>query len=419
VLPNGIVLDVLESHTVPTVALSGILLAGDSTSPAGKPALATLAADMVQRGTASRSKLEIAKLLENAGADLALGDNVTDVAITGAGLSRDLGLLLDVLADELQHPSFPADELVKAKAEMRNGILRAAENTGTRAFWRLQELALPEGHPYRAFEPEERIRSVEAATVEDLRRFHAERYVGSSLVLAVVGDVDAEAVAREVERRFGGMPRGVRPPLAAPDAAVGAPQAVVVTMPGKANLNLVLGMSSGLRRNDPDYEAALLANAAFGQSGMSSRLGVRVRDKEGLSYSTGSRFGYADLAPGLWFATVALAPTNLSAAYRSTRDELERYLREGMSAEELRQQQSFFAGNFQVRLGSNAGIAGSLAQAEKFGFGPRYLDELPARIRAVTLAEANAALRRHLDPAKLFVIVAGDLQALPADVRVE
>jgi zinc protease len=419
VLGNGIVLDVLENHTVPTVAVQGVLLAGDAAAPAAKLALPELTARMVQRGTASRSKLEIAKLLEGAGARVDLRNDVTEVSISGSALSRDAGMLLDVLADELLHPAFPADELAKAKVEMRNDVLRAAENTGTRAAWRLQQLALPQGHPFRGAEPEERLTSLDALRAEDLRSFHAQRYVGASLVLAIAGDVNAEAIAREVERRFAAMPLGSRPSLGAAPAAPGAAQRVVVNMPGKANMNLVLGMASGLRRKDPDYEAALLANAAFGQSGMSSRLGVRVRDREGLSYSVSSRFLLTDLADGVWAANVNLAPPNLVAALRSTRDELARYVHEGMTADELRQQQSFFAGNFQVRLGSNGGIATALAQAEKFGYGPTYLDEFPARVRAVTLDQANTALRKHLDPAKVHLIVAGDLATLPPEAPAE
>ena len=76
-------------------------------------------------------------------------------------------------------------------------------------------------------------------------------------------------------------------------------------------------------------------------------------------------------------------------------------------------QKSFFAGNYQVSLGSNAGVASALVGAEKFGLGPRYLDDFPARIRAVTTAEANAALRKHFVAEKLHVIVAGDLDSVP------
>jgi zinc protease len=105
----------------------------------------------------------------------------------------------------------------------------------------------------------------------------------------------------------------------------------------------------------------------------------------------------------------------MARALRSTLDEIAKYAREGATDEEVAVQKSFFAGNYQVNLGSNAGVASALVTAEKFGYGPRYLDEFPARIAAVTTAEANAALRRHFAPEKLHLIVAGDLDRVPED----
>jgi zinc protease len=110
---------------------------------------------------------------------------------------------------------------------------------------------------------------------------------------------------------------------------------------------------------------------------------------------------------------VNVAPPNLARAIRSTREELQKYAREGATDAEVQAQKSFFAGNFRIGLGSNAGIAAALATAEKFGFGPRYLDEFPARIGAVTTAQANAAMRKHFFPDRLHLIVAGDLETLP------
>ena len=98
---------------------------------------------------------------------------------------------------------------------------------------------------------------------------------------------------------------------------------------------------------------------------------------------------------------------------KSTREEIDKYAREGATDLEVEAQKSFFAGNFQVGLGSNAGIAAALATAEKFGYGPAYLDEYPRRIRAVTTAQANAAMRKHFFADRLHVIVSGDLDKLP------
>jgi zinc protease len=112
---------------------------------------------------------------------------------------------------------------------------------------------------------------------------------------------------------------------------------------------------------------------------------------------------------------VNVAPQNTGRALASTRDVIAQYLREGATPAEIEVQKSFFAGNFQVGLGTNAGVASALASAEKYGFGPRYLDEYPARVRAVTPAQVEAALRKHVANGALDVIVSGDLEALPRE----
>lgn len=255
--------------------------------------------------------------------------------------------------------------------------------------------------------------SVAALKRDDLVLFHRERYVGASLVLAVVGDVDAQAVAERVAAALAKLPKGARPSFDRPRTAPTTAVREMITMRGKASMNVVFGQASRLRRTDADYEAALIANAALGQSSLASRVGKRVRDEEGLSYNLSSRFGSTDILDGVWYLNVAVAPQNAARAIRSARAEIERYVRDGITTEEVAVQQSFFAGNYRVRLGNNAGIASALAIAEKFGYGPGYLDEFPERIRRVTREQVNAAIRAHLDPARMHLIVAGDLEQIP------
>ncbi len=138
-----------------------------------------------------------------------------------------------------------------------------------------------------------------------------------------------------------------------------------------------------------------------------------MRDTEGLTYHIYSRFGYSDELDGLWFTNVNVAPQNLAKAMKSTGEVIEQFAREGANEAEIEAQKSFFAGNYQVNLGSNAGIASALVTAEKFGFGPRYLDEYPARIKAVSAAQASAAMKKYFRADRLHVIVAGDIDKLP------
>jgi len=413
VLPNGIVLDVLANHGVPTVAVQGLVLAGRQEAPAGKPVIPSLTAMMLTRGTTTRDKRAITALLDGVGANLVIGADLSEATIVGSALARDTRLLLSVLADEVRNPALSAEELTKAKSELRADILRGYESTGLRARERLSRLVYPAGHPFRAAEREEMLASLDAATTGDIRSFHRDRYVGSGIILSIVGDVDTAAVAALVDSLFAPVPRGARPTYDRTRTAPNAPVRAAETMRGKANMNFVFGEASGLKRTDPDWEAAIIANAALGQSSLTSRIGKRVRDREGLSYTLNSRFLWSDYLDGVWMVDVAVAPVNLAKAMRSTREEIAQYCKEGITEAEVETQKTYFAGSYRVRLGSNAGVASSLAFAEKYGYGPRYLDEFPDRVRAVTREQVNAVIRARLHPEKLHVVVAGDLDSIP------
>ena len=415
VLANGLIVDVIENHSVPTVAIRGIAFAGEAAAPAGKPAVPALTAKMLQRGTKSRTKEQIGALLDDVGATRFYSATLSDTAINANGMSRNLPLLLEILADELKNPAFGAEEFAKAKKELETDYLRADDNTQSRAVERLSQVVYPAGHPYHAPGREKLLASLNAATADDVRAFHRARYNGSSVILAIVGDVDAAKTIALVEKYLGDLPKGERISYASVARTAPGEKAVreAVTMRGKANMNFILGSASALRRTDPDYDAALIANAALGQNSLSSRIGRRVRDTEGLSYNLNSRYAWSDELEGIWVLSVNVAPQNLAKAMKSTQEEIDKFVREGLTAEEVEAQKSFFAGNYQVGLGSNAGIASALVQAEKFGFGPKYLDEFPVRIRAVTREQVNAATKKHFFSDKLHTIVAGDLDKLP------
>ena len=415
VLANGLVVDVVANRAVPTVSVRGIVLAGAMSTPVRQPALADMTGRMLARGTVSRTKEQIGALLDDVGATRTYTTQLAETSIEANARSRDLPLLLGVIADELQHPAFAPTELPKARRELENDYLRADDDTSQRAMQRLGQLAFAQGHPYYPAPRADKVNSAAVITEGELRAFHQERYVGAATILAIVGDVDPQATIALVEKLFGGMPTGSRPSYGQFQRMVpgNVPLRQAVTLRGKANMNIVMGEASGLRRADPDYEAALVANAALGQNALASRIGRRVRDTEGLTYSVFSRFLQSDEVDGLWLVNVNVAPQNLARAIKSTREVIDQYAKEGPTDAEVEVQKNFFAGNYRIGLGSNAGIASALATAERFGFGPRYLDEFPARVAAVTTEQAREALRKHFNAERLHLVVAGDLDKLP------
>jgi zinc protease len=409
-LANGAVLDLFENHAAPTVALQVSLRAGRFLDPVGSPGVSDLTAEMLTRGTTKRAKREIAASLEEKGARLDFAGGDFDITGTGYALSRDLDFLLELLAEELRTPSFPDDEIAKAKEELGYRIRQADESTFDRALRALGRRALPTTHPLHPPETSRRLQALAGFRRETVARFHRERFGPATLVIALAGDFDAEKTEARLRDLFAGWTGPAAPAMKFPRASLVRAGRENVVMKGKASVDVFLGNAGLLLRSDADYFPSLLANAVLGQSGLSSRLGRRVRDTEGLTYSIVSRFWNATLADGVWGISVSVAPGNVEKAVASSLDEFRKFVREGATEEELKAEKSAFAGRFQVALSDNPGVAAALVQSEIVGMGPRYLDEYPSLVRKVTLAEVRAAIRKHFDPSRIVVVAAGDVE---------
>jgi zinc protease len=411
-LDTGAALLVLENHATPTLALRGSLRAGSYFEPRDKPGLARLTADMLARGTRRRTKLELAGDLEACGAELSFAPDPFAVNIAGRALAKDMPLLLDTLAEELREPSFPADELEKLKQQTIAAIQEQQASTRARAYERLTQLLFDPANPFYQHAGERLIESIAAITVEDVRRFYAERYGGRSLILAVAGAVDAIEVQGRFRAAFGAFagPEDVEVSVTDEGRSTAAGHEVVL-LKDKANVDVMLGTAAPLRRDAADYYAALLANSALGESTLSSRLGLQVRDREGLTYGIGSRFRAPSLAAGPWYIAVSVNPQNVAQAIGSALNVLREYVEHGIREAELRDEKSSAVGSFKVALSTNAGLAEALWNAEFYRLGTDYVDRYPQLIEAVTIDEVNAAIRKYFRPEQLTVVIAGDYAA--------
>ncbi|MBC7883654.1 MAG: insulinase family protein [Anaerolineae bacterium] len=408
-LANGATLVVLENHATPSVAIRGTLLAGAYFEPTDKRGLAGITAAMLERGTLKRSKLQIAQSLESVGASVSFSGDTFSVNIGGRSLAKDLPMVLSTLAEELREPAFPAEELEKIKSTSIVAIRERRLNTGFRSYQRFVNLDYPKDSPFYVPENDTLIASVQAITVADVRKYYQEHFGGRSLILTVVGDVSGSDVAKQFTEGFQDFqgPKDLQitvidPPLPTTTKR----ESVVVT--DKASVDIIMGIPASLRRNSPDYFPALFANSALGQSTISSRLGLQVRDKEGLTYGIGSSFSSPSLAGGPWSITLSANPNNVEQSIRSAKGVLEEYVQKGMRPDELADEKSSAIGRFQVGLSTNAGLAASLLNSEFYKLGPNFLDQVPQILSAVTLEEVNTAIRKYFHPDLLTVVTAGD-----------
>jgi zinc protease len=411
-LENGAALLVLENLATPTVSVRGSLRAGTFFEPRDRPGLARLTADMLERGTRRRTKLQLAADLEGVGANIDYSADPFAVRLAARSLAEDLPLLLETLAEELREPSFPEDELEKLKEQTIAAIQEQQANTRHRAYERFSQLTYDPANPFHLPPGERLVESIRATTREDVRRFYEEHYGGRSLILTVVGDVRAVEVAAQFRSLFETFegPGSVEVEVADPAWQEGALREVVLVRE-KANVDVLIGAAAPLRRDAADYYAALLANSALGESTLSSRLGLQVRDREGLTYGIGSRFRAPSLAAGPWYISVSVNPSNVERAIESALAVLRDYVRHGIRPEELEDEKSSAVGSFKVSLSTNAGLAEALWNAEFYRLGPDFLDHYPELIQSVRLDEVNAAIRKYFRPDHLTIVVAGDTDA--------
>jgi len=404
-LPNGIVVLAYENHASPSVVLAGYLWAGALSEAPGQDGLASFTAGMLMHGTHSRSFGEINEALESVGAQLGLHSGMHTVGFGGKALAEDLDLLLDILAESLQEPAFPADEGEKLRGQILTALQRRAHDTRSMARLTFDALLYPD-HPYgRSIHGYEE--TVSGLGRDDLVSYYQGHYSPQGMVIVVVGAVSAATVVDKVRAALGGWQApGVIPNRDVPPRVeLAEPRRQMVSIPGKTQSDIILGWP-GLARKDPDFMKARLANTLLGVFGMMGRLGDSVRDEEGLAYYVFSQMD-AGLGAGPWVTVAGINPANVERAIEGILRQVRRLREEMVPEDELADSQSYLTGSMPLRLETNEGIGGTLLSIERYDLGYDYLQRFAGLVNAVNVQDVQEMALKYLDPDTYALAVAG------------
>ena len=405
VLPNGITVLTRSNFNSPSVVVSGYFGAGALFDPDDKLGLAEYTTYSLMRGTKKRTFDKIYNELESIGASLGFSAGVHTSGFNGRSLAEDLPLLLSLLSESLISPVFPKVELEKLRAQLLTGLAIRAQDTSDMASMVFDGILFKD-HPYSRPEdgyPE----TIQKITRSDLVRFHREHYGPRGMVMAVVGAVKPEEAVRQVKRSLGSwQANGQEEVPVLPD-----PKFLKKTVskhhriPGKSQSDLVIG-TNGPRRRDPEYMPASLGNNILGQFGMMGRIGDVVREKSGLAYYAYSSLS-AGTGPGSWEVSAGVNPQNVRKARDLICTELDRFVQEGVTEEELADSQANFVGRLPLSLESNGGVASALLNIERHKLGLDYYRRYPDLVNEVTREDVLNTARKFIDVSKLAISVAG------------
>ena len=401
-LPNGLALVVIEHHEQPVVSVSLAFRAGGIVDPAGKEGLSELAAELLSKGTATRSAEQIAATIEGVGGHLSASSSEDFLTLSADALSDQLELVFDLLGDVTLHSSFPTSELELARTRALSALALQLSQPGAVA-QRFFEQEIYGRNPYGRSPTRDSYRAV---TPDDVTQFARERLRPGGALLVVAGDVTDAQVRDLVDKTFAGW-RGAPPPVPALPAPVTrlAPDILLVHRPGSAQANIVAGNPT-ITPTDPVYYAGRVAAQVLG-GGADSRLFLILREQKSWTYGA-----YASLRRhrglGYWQATAEVRTEVADSALVEVLHQIDRVRTELIPDSELTAAKGFLVGSFPLTIETPSQIATQVANAKLLGLGDDYLRLYRERLSAVTALQARAAAARLFRRQALTIVVVGD-----------
>lgn len=400
-LSNGLVLLVRESHNVPTVSIRAAFLGGSRFESPKTLGLSKAVAEMLTRGTSSRSASQLAREVEELAGSLEGFSGWNSLGLEAQFLSKFFPNAMELLADCLINSTFPEEELEKERPRFIASIKREKDNP-TKMVMRLFRQTLFRVHPY-GFPQEGTEESMNSLTREHLVEYASRFIVPQRGVVAIVGDVSWEEALKWARRYLGGWKAegGELPPV---------PQEPPVDSPRTAReklelkqAHIVIGFPSTHLRSKDKYGLDVLDAILSGQGG---RLFRELRDRQGLAYAVTS-FSRLGLDAGYFGAYIATSPENLQRAIDGIKEEMRKVTEAPPSEEELEGAKRNIIGTYEIGQQTHSAQAATLAFDELYGLGYDYGSRYLEAINRVTGEEVLEVARKYLVPERMIIAIVG------------
>ena len=405
-LPNGMILLVVENHEQPVLSVNLSFRAGATYDAPGKDGTAELVAQLLTKGTPTRSAEQIAASIEGVGGSIGASSGDDFLTVSAHALSDHADLAFDLLGDVVRRATFPTDELELARTQALSALALALSQPEIVAD-RLFKRELYGRHPYGRSPTSD---SYKAITQDDVKRFAASRVRPAGALLVIAGDVTSVRARTLAQRAFGGW-IGVPAVAAIPPAPPlhGGTDIVLVHRPGSVQGNVILGNTT-FRPTDPGYYAARVATQVLGGAA-DARLFLILREQKSWTYGA-----YAQLERkrglGNWQATFEGRTEVVDSALAEMLHQIDLMRTEQVPDSELANVKGFLVGSFPLTIETPQQIASVVANARLLGLGRDYVRLYRERLAAVTPLQARAAAARVYHRQALTIVVVGDGEKL-------
>ena len=404
-LSNGLQVIVLEQHKLPTFNMQMIVLSGGLTDAPDQHGAAQFTAALLREGTATRNSKQIAEQADSLGATLGANSGLssTETNVVASGLTDNFDKILELFADVILNPSFPADEFNKLKTR---SLAQLRQQRSQPAFLANEMFARVMYGSHPAARESLSAEEIQRMTAEVLRKFHALNFKPNNAIFAIVGDVKPAEILAKLEKTFGAWQRGDVPQTAIPKVSETGPAKIhLINRASSVQTNLLLGNLT-IERTDPDYYALNVMNQVVG-GGASARLFLNLREDKGYTYGAYSRFS-ASRYRGTFRANTEVRTEVTKGSMDELMYELKRIRDENVAQDEFDRAKRTIIGSFALQLESPQALLNNIITQRLYGLPADYWDTYTQKIAAITPDEVQRVAKKYLDLSRLQIVAVGD-----------
>jgi zinc protease len=405
-LSNGLDLWVVPWKTLPIVEARLLIPVGTADDPPGKTGLANLTATLLDKGTKTKTDIELAEELEALGISLTGGASLDDTTVGMSVLSRNLTPALSLLGQIVTAPRFDTKDFDRERKLELDALLQGPDDPSWIAGRAFRSLLYGPKHPYGK-PGSGYLETLKSITLDDIRGFHA-KYAANRSSLIVVGDVDPDALASTVESTLGSWKTTGPAPAARPDFDT-HPQPNVVYLadkPGAVQSVIAVG-TRWVDIHDPTYFATLLGNHVLGDDFL-SRLNANLREKNGYSYGCRSGFNYKRTG-SVWQVSTNVRADATVPALKEILGELNALAgKQPLTAEELATARDAEVRTFPESFESPRSIAGVLALMAEHILPADYLETYLDRLHGTSDEKVRDTMADLVNPSGRTILIVGD-----------
>lgn len=411
-LANGLEVWMVEQKELPIVAMNLVLKTGQANEPDNRTGVANMTTSLIDDGTKTRSAVEISNQLQSIGANMGAGAGWDSTNVNMQTLTKNLDKALEIYADVIQNPTFPASEFESLRGRQINQLRIQKANPNAIANVAYNKV-LYGNHPYGRDNTEATLKAIDRG---DLVKYYESTFRPNNGVLIVVGNYDKAAMKSKLETAFAGWKPGEVAVKNLPVAGQLDKTAIyVIDRPNSAQSVVSIG-HVGIDRMNPDYFPVVVMNSILGGA-ITSRISMNLREDKGYTYGANSgltiRRGAGPFRAGgdMQTAVTKESVWELMKELNGIRGEIP------ITQKELDYNKQSLIRRYPAGFETVGAISNQLSNLVVYNLPDSYFNEYITKVNAVTLADVNRVAKQYIDPSKMAIVIVGDRKVIEPGLR--